>query len=94
MDQKIHPSRYNIFYIMFLLYRYEYSIGESGGSLPGGVFYTATERVWFDAGQQTSAILPLPTGENASYIYFGSYLHDKDVLVFKVYWHSSVYQCI
>ncbi|XP_046557202.1 uncharacterized protein LOC124266452 [Haliotis rubra] len=39
--------------------RYEYSIGESDGDEPEGVFNTTTGRVWMDAGQQTSAVISL-----------------------------------
>ncbi|XP_048243311.1 uncharacterized protein LOC124141844 isoform X1 [Haliotis rufescens] len=67
--------------------RYEYSIGESGGSLPGGVFYTATERVWFDAGQQTSTILPLPTGRfltsGVKYSFFVRAWYNETYIIFK-----------
>ncbi|XP_071084119.1 uncharacterized protein [Haliotis cracherodii] len=44
--------------------RYEYSIGETGKSSPQGVFSIATDRIWFDAGQQTSAIMSLPQGRS------------------------------
>ncbi|XP_071088930.1 uncharacterized protein [Haliotis cracherodii] len=44
--------------------RYEYSIGESDEEEPGGVFNTLTGRVWFDAGQQASAIISLEAGKS------------------------------
>ncbi|XP_046557193.1 uncharacterized protein LOC124266445 [Haliotis rubra] len=42
--------------------RYEYSVGVSEMDLPDGVFKKSSQRVWFDAGQQTSAILSLDKG--------------------------------
>ncbi|XP_060580924.1 uncharacterized protein LOC132737608 [Ruditapes philippinarum] len=35
---------------------YEWSVGESISDTPTGIFNTATEKVWYDAGQQTTCI--------------------------------------
>ncbi|XP_064631667.1 uncharacterized protein LOC135489960 [Lineus longissimus] len=63
--------------------RYEYSVGiASSPSSPNGIFSVAFDRFWFDAGQNTHAIVTLPRGKKLSvmtkYIFFVRAWYDAD----------------
>ncbi|XP_067663255.1 uncharacterized protein [Haliotis asinina] len=67
--------------------RYEYSIGESDGPFPVGVFDATNGRDWFDAGLQTSAFVSLPVGTSLTsgitYSLFVRAWYNKTYTIFK-----------
>ncbi|XP_046562884.1 uncharacterized protein LOC124271767 [Haliotis rubra] len=67
--------------------RYEYSIGGEESDEPRGVFHATADRVWFDAGLQTSAVVSLPAGKSLTsgvkYSFFVRAWYNKTYSIFK-----------
>ncbi|XP_046561789.1 uncharacterized protein LOC124270793 [Haliotis rubra] len=67
--------------------RYEYSIGGGESDEPMGVFDATADRIWFDAGLQTSAVVSLPAGKSlisgVNYYFFVRAWYNKTNSIFK-----------